>query len=162
MKKIVFNILSWLMLFLCTFGFVIALSFVFSTSTVVGHSMDNSLKEGELLIIQKEFIEYNYGDIVLTKKIKLPDGSYDSIVKRIIAMEGDTIEIKDGVLYINGKKQYESYIKENMKNESYKKVKLKKNEVYLMGDNRNNSYDSRQIGPIKISKLQGKVIFIKL
>lgn len=162
MIKFIFNIFGWIVLILCTFGLVIGLGYIFTTSTVVGHSMDNSLKEGQLLIIQKEFIEYNYGDIVLTKKVRLPDGSYDSIVKRVIALEGDTVEIKNGNLYINDKKQYESYIKEDMKKESFKKIKLKKNEVYLMGDNRNYSYDSRHIGPIKISKLKGKVIFIRL
>ena len=161
MKKFIFNFVSWVIIFSCTFGLVIGLSLVFTTSTVVGHSMDNSLKEGQLLIIQKEFINYEYGDIVLTKKLKLKDG-YDSIVKRIIGLPGDEIEIIDGKLYINGEEKYESYIKENMEKESYKKVKLKKNEVYLMGDNRNHSYDSRDLGPIKISKLVGKVIFIRM
>ncbi|EGT3617676.1 signal peptidase I, partial [Clostridium perfringens] len=84
---------------------------------------------------------------------------YDNfLVKRIIGLPGDIIEINDSTLYINGEKIYEPYIKEEMNIPYYLKLKIPKDKFFIMGDNRNISLDSRYFGLIQTQDIQGKVI----
>ena len=78
-------------------------------------------------------------------------------VKRVIALPGETIESKRGHLYINGKLYTEDYIKEKMEAE-FEPVAIPDGHIYVMGDNRNRSSDSRQVGPIPIINIQGRVL----
>ncbi|ARK30586.1 signal peptidase I [Halalkalibacter krulwichiae] len=78
-------------------------------------------------------------------------------IKRVIGEAGDTIEFKDGSIYRNGDILMEDYIKEEMLVENEKFV-IPKEHVFVMGDNRNNSSDSREIGPVPIENVVGKVI----
>lgn len=78
-------------------------------------------------------------------------------VKRVIALPGDIIESKQGHLYINGKLYTEDYIKEKMEAE-FEPVAIPDGHIYVMGDNRNRSSDSRQIGPVPLSNIQGRVL----
>jgi signal peptidase I len=78
-------------------------------------------------------------------------------VKRVIGLPGDTIESRQGHLYINGKLFTESYIKEKMEAE-FEPVAIPDGHIYVMGDNRNRSSDSRQVGPVPLSNIQGRVV----
>lgn len=80
------------------------------------------------------------------------------LIKRVVAVEGDTISIKDNELYVNGEKVNEPYIKETMITPDIKEMQLHKDEVFVLGDNRNNSNDSRNFGPIKKGMILGKLI----
>lgn len=81
------------------------------------------------------------------------------LIKRVIATEGQTIEIKSGQTYINDKKIKEHYVK--LKDfQSFEAKKIPKNYVYVMGDNRANSKDSRYFGPIKADEVLGKAFMI--
>jgi len=99
------------------------------------------------------------GDIVT---ISVPESENSPLVKRIIALENDTIEIRDGQVYINGKVLKEDYLLENktdmLFNSQYNNIEIPKGYVYVMGDNRQYSNDSRYIGPVKASKIIGRVI----
>ncbi|MCD5323401.1 MULTISPECIES: signal peptidase I [Pontibacillus] len=77
-------------------------------------------------------------------------------VKRVIGKPGDTLESKDGKLYRNGEVIQEDYIKEDMIG-SFDKVVVSEGHVFVMGDNRNNSHDSRAVGAIPIDHLVGQV-----
>lgn len=77
-------------------------------------------------------------------------------VKRVIGEAGDTLEFKNGAVYRNGEKLKETYKKEDMAF-PFKKVVVPKEHVYVMGDNRNNSHDSRVIGAIPLENVIGKV-----
>ena len=77
------------------------------------------------------------------------------LVKRVIGVAGDTVEIKDGDLYVNGTLQEEDYIKEPMSGYSYPAVTVPEGHFYVMGDNRNNSTDSRVIGCVPEEKIKG-------
>lgn len=81
------------------------------------------------------------------------------IIKRVIAIPGDTIKIENNHIYLNGELLKEPYIKEEMVTSDMDEYTLKDNEYFCCGDNRNNSTDSRAIGPIKIDDIIGKMLF---
>lgn len=133
---------------------------VIEPTIVVGESMFPTLEDGQYLINYKlayKTEEPEFGDIVIVEPEKAPtDGR---LIKRVIGLPGDTVEIKNDELYLNGKKLEEPYIREPMKKTENLKVKLGKDEIFVMGDNRNNSLDSRFIGPINYKKeVRGKVV----
>ena len=138
---------------------VIGINFCFQLVLVNGDSMNPKYQNNDFLISSK--IAYKNhspqkGDIVIVDG-KSKDLDID-IIKRVVATAGDTVEIKKGQLIINDKKVKEDYIDETM-NKDMHKMTVKKNTVFIMGDNRNHSIDSRVFGSIPIQDIMGKVIF---
>lgn len=138
---------------------VIGINFCFQLVLVNGDSMNPTYQNNDFLISSK--IAYKNhspqkGDIVIVDG-KSQDLDID-IIKRVVATAGDTVEIKKGQLIINDKKVEEDYIDETM-NKDMHKITVKKNTVFIMGDNRNHSIDSRVFGSIPVQDIMGKVIF---
>ncbi|MBM6797937.1 signal peptidase I [Coprobacillus cateniformis] len=138
---------------------VIGINFCFQLVLVNGDSMNPTYQNNDFLISSK--IAYKNhspqkGDIVIVDG-KSKDLDID-IIKRVVATAGDTVEIRKGQLIINNKKVKEDYIDETM-NKDMHKMTVKKNTVFIMGDNRNHSIDSRVFGSIPIQDIMGKVIF---
>ena len=126
-------------------------TFIVSPIRVNGPSMNNTLKDGEIMLLNK-LSSYKKNDIVV---VKIPN---DKIIKRIIATPGDSIYAKDGIVYVNDKEIKENYT--SSATVDFEKVFLKKDEYFVMGDNRIVSYDSRKLGPIKKSQIMGKTNLI--
>lgn len=148
-----------------TLSFAMLLSVVllqfFRFNTVVGHSMDSTLYDGQRLILNLKAYsnkEPEYKDIVVVKR---DDLSVKYLIKRVIGLPGDTIEIKDNQLYINGKLTDEDYINEPMQTDDLY-IEVPEGKVFIMGDNRNHSVDSRNInviGLIDYDEILGKAVF---
>ena len=139
---------------------VIGFRAVISPEVVIGDSMDNSLHEGDYLISNK--LAYKYGtpqyDDIVSFDAELVAG-HDIFIKRVIGLPGDHIQIKNNVLYRNDKIIDEPYIKEPMKTNDLD-IKIANNEIFVMGDNRNHSMDSRDFGSINYHKeVLSKVLF---
>ena len=135
--------------------FFIAQSFI-----VDGHSMVPTLQHKERLIAEKIFYYFagpRRGDIVV---IKDPVDHNRYWVKRISGIAGDTIEIRNGVVYLNGSKLPENYVAEPIRIPQEKTYEVPEGHIFVMGDNRNNSNDSRFIGPIRESDIMGHAVFI--
>jgi signal peptidase I len=124
--------------------------------TVDGPSMQPGLYTGEKVLVGR--VEYYFsqpkrGDIVLAR---FP-GSAMNFIKRVIGLGGERISINDGAVYIDGKKLDEPYIPERI-NDDMAEVTIPEGSVFLMGDNRNDSTDSRSqtVGPIPLSQVEGR------
>lgn len=110
---------------------------------ICGASMNPTLKDGERYIATVYF-QLHHGDIVIADSEVLNK----TIVKRIIGIPGDTIAIQDSTIYRNGLPLSESYIAQPMHTQGMASLTLEDGMYFLMGDNRNNSLDSRTIGPV--------------
>lgn len=129
---------------------VLIRTFLVTPIKVNGTSMVNTLQHGDTMILNKIGMKINgikRFDIVV---IKTSD-SY--LIKRVIGLPGETIEYKDGKLYINDKEYKDPYYKNNTLD--FEKTKIPKNYYFVMGDNRGNSIDSRILGSIKEEDILG-------
>ncbi len=137
-------------------------TFFFRISTVSGQSMENTLHHGDQLLISSITTDIKYGDVVVTSQ---PNYFGKTLIKRVIAVGGQTVsfDIENKRVLIDGEPLDEPYIKEEMDfPETMKKTyKVPEGKLFVMGDNRNHSSDSRDmyIGLIDEDYVIGKVIY---
>ena len=121
-------------------------------------SMRPNLRNGDALLIDKFsylWREPRVGEIVTAH---LPDTG-ESVVKRVVAVGGDSIGIIDGVLTRNGQPVDDSYAnRENMAGYFWGPIDVPKGQVFLMGDNRLDSVDSRDYGPVPVDSIDGRLL----
>lgn len=140
--------------------------FVVAPFIVDGDSMTPNYHNGEYLLVDEisyRFQQPQRGDVVVFHPPDTPSVFY---IKRIIGLPGDTVELKNGKITISNAQTPEGYFlseSEYLSGDSaalaeFSKGTLKENEYYVLGDNRNNSRDSRRIGPITNEHIKGKVI----
>lgn len=151
--------------FLKDYGFIIfcacliSSTFIFSykVCAVSGESMIPTLKNGEILIIRTNTEKLDRYDIAVFNNEKT-DGNF---IKRVIGLPGETLYIEDNVIYVNGKAIPDKFsdIEMNTYGQLKQGLTLAKDEYFFLGDNRNDSYDCRQIGPVNIKDIKGKVAF---
>lgn len=146
---------------------VAALILQFVMPTIVReHSMENTLHNDDYVFVSKKsytwFGEPQRGDIIVFKSnLLLENGQNKLLVKRIIGLPGDTISISGGIVYLNGVALEESYTKDGYTQTEMSEITVPENSLFCMGDNRQNSADSRdsRIGCVPLSDVKGKVVF---
>lgn len=184
--KLLKEIGDWLytMIISCTLALCITV-FLFQPTTVLGQSMEPTLRDGQYVFLSK--ISHTlgrlpaYGDIVVLdsrveRERDLKDDLTDPVtnimrmlqgklpghniwVKRVIGLPGDEIEFKDGKTYRNGMLLHEPYTKEPVNHNAERRFIIPANHVFVLGDNRNNSSDSRFIGSIPARNILGVMMF---
>ena len=158
MKKKIKDILS--ILLIC--GLILSFhAFVLQTTIVVGSSMENTLSDGDILFTERltktTHKPYKRFQVVIFESGDKYEPLY---IKRIIGLPGETIQLKDGQIYINGEVLHESYGKEIYKKAGLaeQEITLGDDEYFVLGDNRNDSRDSRVFGPVHKSVICGRVV----
>ena len=149
---------------------VVALTFLFvqyvgQRTHVNGDSMNATLEDGDNLIVDK--ISYRFSDPdrfdIIVFPYRYQEKTY--YIKRIIGMPGETVQVKEGEIYINGEVLEENYGKEEMKYSGIASdpITLGEDEYFVLGDNRNNSSDSRDpsVGNIEKDQIIGRA-FIRI
>ncbi len=141
------------------FAFVLINTFFISLAQVSGISMEPQFFDQDDVIIQHQMSNLSRGDIVVVKD---PDRPQTYIVKRIIGLPGETVEVKEGKVFINDVWDEYYLISEvgTSCNGAYCNVVLGEDEYYVLGDNRSSSNDSRRLGPFEIDDLFGEVVII--
>ncbi|MBF0709997.1 MULTISPECIES: signal peptidase I [unclassified Gemella] len=167
------EILEWILVVVISIGlYFLITTFLMSPYTVKGKSMDYTFADNDKVFVSKLGNTYERGE-----EIVFHANENDDYIKRVIGVPGDTVEMVDDVLYINGKKVDEPYL-DKMKEElrssgsnanltqdfnieylaSTQSKTVPEGTYFVMGDNRQNSTDSRLLGFVKEDKIVGNVI----
>jgi signal peptidase I len=130
--------------------------FVGQATRVEGLSMEPNLHTDQRLVVEK--VSYRFSgpqrfDIVV---LKVPSQGDELLIKRVIGLPGETVEIRDGRVYINGEALNEPYINDETRPGRNERVTVPPLHVYVLGDNRNHSNDSRSFGPVPIENIVGR------
>jgi signal peptidase I len=137
-------------------------AFVFDIIEVSGTSMVPTLHHNDTLAIEKISLythSLQRGEIVIFDPGSKGVGIY---IKRIIGLPGDTVEIKDGYVSVNGQRLEENYLRPGTVTEAGNEggtIKVPDGEIYVLGDNREISEDSRYIGTVPIKSLKGHALY---
>jgi len=134
-------------------------TFIFNTTYVLGNSMFPTLHEKDRLFANKVSLYFtgpNKGDVIVIKAPDTPDKDY---IKRVVGLEGDLVEIKEGKVYVNGNILKEEYLKEGSYTHIYNESswEVPKGHVFVLGDNREEgaSKDSRYFGTVSLKTIKG-------
>lgn len=170
------------------FGIALLLkSFVVQAFYIPSASMEPTLQVGDRVLVEKistRFGEPRRGDVVVFEKdlgAPLPDededvferignsfrelfgfpvGGKQDFIKRVIAVEGDTVEGREGRVFVNGEQIEEPYLPEGVETSEFGPADIPTDMVFVMGDNRSNSDDSRNFGPVPVSTVVGEAFLL--
>lgn len=150
-------------------------TFLFQAFFIPSASMEPTLEEGDRVLVNKlsyDVHDINRGDVVVFElpPDKVGDDGIKDLIKRVIALPGDVIETRDGVVYIDDRRLSEPYLPEGTvtgdpskgSNPAIERQTVPEGTVFVMGDNRDNSHDSRypDRGPIPIDSVVGRAFVL--
>jgi len=130
--------------------------FVIGLSVVGGDSMEPHLKNGDLVVYFRMEREYVPGDVI---SIRVPSGDY--YVKRVAAVGGDEVDLRDGRVYVNGEELIDKWAQGETLEESGAVIypyKVRRGNVFVLGDNRMVSMDSRRFGEVNLRQIKGRLL----
>lgn len=144
-----------LYLFLLVAGYLFIFPLFYGVSEVNGLSMYPTYQDSDMLLVKDGNDNVSRGDIVIVKK----SGIDKAIVKRVIATGGDVVSFKDSDMFINGVKQFEGYVNtDEVIDYTDIDYEVPSDSYFVLGDNRNNSTDSRYFGSVSREEIAGVVV----
>ena len=150
--SIIKELIPYVIIVIVVFGIK---TYIATPVLVDGSSMSPTLSDNQFIILSRSTKKIDRNDIVVF------DYEDSKLIKRVIGLPGESIKYENGILYINDR-EYEdkfSSITEDFELSEFGIKKIPENSYFLLGDNRNNSIDSRVIGPVNISNINGETIF---
>ena len=147
-KKVILEILSYVAIIIVV---ILIKTYIASPIKVNGNSMYNTLVDKDIMILN-EYIYY-FDDIKRLDIVVVKEHG-ELLIKRVIGLPGDTVECKNGSVYVNKKKLIETYV--NGTTDDFEKVTLNRDQYFVMGDNRSVSLDSRTYGAYDKKDIKGK------
>ena len=159
-NKIAKEILEWaLTIIIPVVAALLIHQYLFTFARVDGVSMLDTLHENNIMGVSRLHYRLNEpqrGEIITCN---YPEDGNKLFVKRIIGLPGETIEIREGTVYIDGEPIAETYLT-RVDDQSMDPITLAKDEIFVMGDNRPVSRDSRAVGPLTLDEIYGRVLFV--
>jgi signal peptidase I len=159
------QVIEWVVLI--AVALVVALivkTFLFQAFYIPSDSMVPTLKVHDRVLVNKlsyKMHSVHRGDIVVFTKPPKETNDIKDLVKRVIGLPGETVEAHGGHIYIDGRQLSEPYLPSTVVQRAFLPVKIPPHDVWVMGDNRDQSEDSRVFGPIKESSIVGRV-FVRI
>ena len=156
-KELIKDILKYAVLIIAILFIV---TYLFSLQQVMGSSMEPNLNNNDILLLNK--VKYRFSDIQRGDVVALKFKDTNYLVKRVIGIPGDRVEFVDNTLYLNGKKQDEPYLDDvttedfSLKDLGYDVIP--EDMYFVLGDNRENSSDSRELGLVAREYILGKTM----
>jgi signal peptidase I len=160
------TVLEWLAVIAC--GVLIALTaqaFLVQAFWIPSESMVPTLEVGDRVLVNKlayRAHDVNHGDVIVFERppeaAQAGQEDIKDLIKRVIAVGGDTIESRDGLVYVNGERIEEPYLVEGTPTERLSFTRVPEGAVFVMGDNRTNSEDSRDFGAIDEETIVGRAV----
>jgi len=133
--------------------------FIVESFSIPSGSMEPTLMPGDSVLTLKFYyrlFEPHHGDLVAFKS---PEQAGEVLIKRVVGLSGEVVEVRDSVVFVNGEPQKESYVDHRLIDGAYfGPVKVPEGHLLVMGDNRFNSRDSRDYGPVPEKDTIGKVV----
>ena len=149
------SLLFWIVLAAAAILLLILRLTLFHTLRIEGSSMENTLRSGDIALVTRMSGEPERFDVV---ECRFP-GRSGTYVKRVIGLPGESVELRNGIAYINGQAVYEPFLTSLPENYA---IRLSADEYLVLGDNRAESYDSREadMGPIGRDDILGQLRFV--
>jgi signal peptidase I len=140
-------------------------TFLFQAFYIPSESMIPTLKIGDRVLVNKlsyDLHDVHRGDVVVFKAPRAAQsGDIEDLVKRVIALPGETIEARDGLVYVDDRRLDEDYLPAGTRTANLPATKIPAGHVFVMGDNRGASKDSRYFGAVKESSIVGRA-FVRI
>lgn len=157
------NIIEWVAVLVgAVLVALVVRTFLLQAFSIPSASMENTLEIRDRLLVNKlsyQFGDVERGDIVVFLKPDDLSSPYDDLIKRVIGLPGDVVEGRDNQVFINGEPLAEPYLEPGTVISTFGPETVPEDHVWVMGDNRTNSSDSRVFGPIEIDRIEGEAFF---
>ncbi|MCP3855584.1 MAG: signal peptidase I [Actinomycetia bacterium] len=144
-------------------AFIVALvikTFLLQAFFIPSASMNSTLLQHDRILVNKlsyHLHDINHGDIIVFKRPSTePSSDVRDLVKRVIGVAGDTVEARNGDLFLNGQLVIEPYLDEGIITNDFGPITIPSDHLFLMGDNRGDSHDSRSFGPVDEELVVGR------
>jgi signal peptidase I len=131
----------------------------FSPLEVTGDSMLEGLHEADRVLVTRGYTTPVRGDVVHIDGSELEGARGDQVIKRVVALPGDTVRIESGRAFVNGEPEQTDSVLLSADDVSVPETAVPEGHLYVLGDNRPVSLDSRFYGPVPIATVEGRLVF---
>lgn len=160
------NLVEWIAIVVGALAVALLVkTFLIQAFFIPSLSMYPTLDEGDRVLVNKlsyRLHDVHRGDLVVFERPEgQPESDIKDLIKRVVGLDGETIEAREGVIYIDGQELDEPYLVEGVTTDNLPRQEIPAGHVFVMGDNRGDSADSRVFGPIDEDTIVGRA-FVKV